>query len=169
MEKYIKILFCVPYDFWKEIKVNKQSKIKCLMNEFKDGSKYTFIFNGSIIDIESSFEKIGIPTGKIIMAIKKNEEQFNESDFKWMKLSKDPYFESRLHILTNPKMMNEFDRIRDIRELKIEGSFKLNKKYLHKMYLKQEMDFDEPLDFNLDKLNLESISSPNEEPLPIIW
>lgn len=162
----VKIFFCVPHSFVKSIKVNKNSRVKSLME--KHHINCDLIFNGSIICPDLTFQEIGISNGNVIVACKKEQGKMNSSLVQWINLSKDSTFENRLNSLSNKRMKNEYYRIRDIRNMKVEGSTKLYRKLIQKYYSKNSQEIENSIE-NDYEVNYEPSTMPCTDAMPVKW
>ena len=138
------------------------------MKAFNDDGIYTYIYNGNIINSDLTFNDIGIKNEQLLIAIKKEQEKFNEMDYKWIELSCDPTFGNSLHLFSNKQTKREFNRLKDLRNIKIEGSLKLYKKFSHKLYLQKSAESENPI-FNDLEINYEPSATPCTEAMPILW
>lgn len=160
----IKIFLCVPQCFVKTVKINKNSQIACLMKN----DEYQYIFNGNIINPKSTFKEIGVINGNIFVAFKQNQKKEKISYDQWIKLSNDSSFELKLHSLANKRTKTEYFRLKDFRNMKIEGSLNLYRKMVHKLYLKKMKKLDDPINFDFE-MNYEPSPVPCTDALPILW
>ena len=136
--------FCVPNYFWKKILVTKNSNISCLNRYLDPEYDFIYIYNGNIIDPNLTFENIGILEEEPIFSIKNDLDEMKNLNYniKWMKLSCDPAFINRLKLISNKNTKNEYNRLKDIKNLKIEGNYKLFKKQSHNIYTKTSNEED---------------------------
>lgn len=159
--------FCVPYKFWKKVQVASRAKVSCLKKVFDPGKEECYyVYEGNIIDQNSTFENIGIIDEKVIFAISGKMHQKEKFDL--MKLYNDPLFEKRLKILSNKSSKQEFNRISDIKYMKIEGNLKLYKKQEHKYYLKNLNESETTNNIQLC-INYQPPSVPCTAAMPILW
>lgn len=159
----IKIFLCVPQQFVKTVKINANSSIGSLMQN----DEYKYIFNGNIVRSDLNFNDIGTTNGNLFVAFKNGQEHVI-SDNQWIKLSNDSSFESKLHSLASKRTKTEYFRLRDIRNMKIEGSLKLYRKMSHKLYMKQLKKDEDQVNFDFN-INYEPPSEPCEDEMPILW
>ena len=161
----ITIFFCIPGRFVKTIKINKYSKVRSLT---ENDDQYKYIFNGCIINPDSIFQDIGISNGNVLIAFKNCKGHENYKYDQCIKLSKDSSFEFKLRFLANKRTKNEYFRLRDIRNLKIEGNSKLYRKMERKLYNKRIQEASNQIDFDFE-INYEPSPMPCTEAMPILW
>lgn len=164
----IKIKVLVPGALTRTIILSKQNKIEKLSKCLQNNWEHTFVYKGNIIDSNLSFNDIGIFNGDIIIIFQKNFNQFDNSDLMLMKMSKESFFRHKLDMTTNNNVKKESYRLKDMRDLKIEGSRRLYKKMIHKIYLKNRKENDLSLANDLD-INYKPLPMPSTEAMPIIW
>ena len=132
------LCFCVPNQLVKKMQVTINSNVGCLLKYFKENNEdYIYIYDGNIVDYNSTFEDINFKEGKTIFALRKvntdrSEYQTARTRSKIIELSKDLYFEKKIRVLTNRNAQSEYNKVMDIRFMKIEGSYNLYKKKEHK-------------------------------------
>lgn len=162
----IRIFFYVPGCFLKSIRISPIAKIKNLM--CTDDGLYTYIYNGNIMDSDLTFNDAGISDGKILVAIKKELSQFNNLDFNLVKLSMNKSAEFKLNILSNNETKLEYNRLNDLRNIKVEGSLKLYRKLSRKLYFQSIETTEDQKNNNLE-INYEPSSTPCTDAMPILW
>lgn len=168
------LCFCIPNRLVKKMQVTTNSRVGCLLNFFKENNDdYMYIYDGNIVDYKSSFKDINFIEGKTIFALPKVNDEENayqsaHTRSKIFELSKDSYFEKKLRVLTNRNAQSEYNKVMDIRLMKIEGSCNLYKKKTHNYYLNETNENETQDDIPL-KTEYEPLSEPCAEAMPILW
>lgn len=168
MEK-IKVIVLVPQKVTKTLLISRNLQIGKISMVFPNVFEFTYSYNGIVLNPNLTFKDLNIANGGVIVAFKKRFDQFDDNDFKIMKLTTDIMFQEKIRIFTNKKSKNEYFRLKDIRSFKMEG----RKKSYIKMYRRfnsQNLQKSEnnSLDIDLD-INYEPLSTPSTEAMPILW
>ena len=155
--------FCVPNRFWKRVLVTRNSNIYCLNQFIDQKNRHSYIYKGSTVDSNLTFNNIGISNDDIIICITNNID----NNLKWKKMSCDQNLHEKLKILSNKNIKNEYNRIRDIRNMKTEAKKNFYKKKVQRFILNDGNKYE----FDSTSLNIdyEKLSEPSNEALPILW
>lgn len=165
----LKIYLCDPCCFWKTIIVNNSIQIFNLVKIVCKNNNYSYVYHGTIVSGESTLKSIGIRNDEVILIIKNQKDQKNIIDHKWIRLSMDQLFERKLKILSNDFIKNEYNRLSDIKNLKVEGNLKLYKKQAHKFYNQNEENFVKK-EINFSQFpQYQPPEAPCTDAMPILW
>ena len=163
------LYFCIPNKLMKKVRVNKRLYINSLLTFFKEKKEdYIFVYEGKIVNCNSTFNDLKITENNILFAVENMKEETKNINV--LNDSNSTNFQLRLKLLTNNQLKNECDRINDIRYFKMEGSRRLYRKKIHKIYM-NEMKMNDEYEYEYQDIKYEyqSTTNPCTDPMPILW
>lgn len=163
-QKRITIFVCIPKCCTKQITVNNKDLISVLRKTF--GSGVSFLRNGGLLDFSATFEKCGVLSNDVLIALNKTLNP--EGMVKWSDMTEDRY-----ECLTNAVrlMMNKSTRQTSLRRL----DMAMNRcEVKPKSYRKMVQRYESSNTGVGESLGVACVvpdqpDMPSDEPLPIWW
>ena len=162
----VELIICSPHQPVRLISAKLTGQIKSLQRLWPN-SQRKFIFNGSELTPEMTFDYYGIKSGDSIIALPVDRQDNYTTTSRWITLTRDnENFSESIKSMIHPRTAREASRLKDLHLMKIERKPKLFMK-LCAPFL--EKDANSEIESTTLLLPEQQASEPSATALPVFW
>lgn len=161
----VELIVCSPHQPVRLISAKLAGQIRSLQRLWPNSPK-KFIFNGSILAPEMTFDFYGIRNGDTIIALSKESHENYTTTGRWITLTRDnENFSESIKSMIHPRTAREASRLKDLHLMKLERKPKLFMKLCEPFIEKDtESKVEQSTLFLPDQA-----TEPSTSALPVFW
>lgn len=161
----VELIICAPHQPVRLISAKLTGQIKSLQMLWPSSPK-KFVFNGSILNSDMTFDFYGIKNGDTIIALSNDLQENYAMTSRWITLTRDSEnLSDSIKSMIHPRTAREASRLKDLHLMKIERKPKLFIK-LCAPFLEEETES------KVDQSTLflpDQATEPSTSALPVFW